>query len=135
MGFRRSNGSLALTVDAISQRQAYNNFRKVRVLYRKIVARTPTLSGALRAGWNVSYDAPDYSFRDVRSKKEGMPVIPAPSFDLVYDRNRAWHLYIANGAPYSQRVENGWSQRAPQGMVRISVMEVFGGQGGRVSLT
>ncbi len=127
MGIRRSSGSLVAIVDAASQRQAYNNFRKARVLYQKIVARTPVLSGALRASWNASYGTADYSFRDVKGKKTGTVTIGPKAFGLAYDRKQAWHIFIANGAPYAQRVEDGWSDRAPQGMVRISIREVFGG--------
>lgn len=126
MALKRSGPGLVAQIDAAEQRQAYNNFRKTRVLFRKIVERTPVLSGALRAGWHASYGAPDYSFVDVAGKKTGPAVRSAPVFDLTYDRKKAWHIFIANGAPYALRIENGWSDRAPQGMVRISVLEVFG---------
>lgn len=127
MGLQWSgSGSLVRLVEAASQRQAYNNFRKVRVLYRKIVERTPVLSGGLRASWVASYDTPVYKFVDVPNKKDGMVPLAPPQFDLEYDRKRAWNIYITNGAPYAQRIENGWSDQAPIGMVRISVLEVFG---------
>jgi hypothetical protein len=127
MGLRWSGGELVQLVEAAGQRQAYNNFRKVRVLYRKIVERTPVLSGALRVNWNATYGTPDYSYTDVSGNKNRTSVrIPAPVFPLEYDPKKAWHIYIANGTPYAQRIENGWSDQAPVGMVKISIMEVFG---------
>lgn len=130
MGVTRSIGDFNLMVDVAEQRLAYNSFRKVRVLYEKIVARTPVLSGALRAGWNVSYGAPDYTFKDVEIKTGAVAPLPAPMFNLTYDKKKAWRMFIANGAPYVQRIEDGWSTgQAPSGMVRISILEVFGGPG------
>lgn len=128
-GIRRSSGSLEHLVEAASQRQAYNNFRKASVLYRKVVARTPVLSGALRAAWYASYGSPVYVYTDLNKRQVTVPIM-APAFPLQYDRKKAWHIFITNGAPYAQRVEDGWSDKAPQGMLRISVMEVFGGRSG-----
>ena len=31
--------------------------------------------------------------------------------------------WVTNNLPYINRLENGWSRQAPQGMVRLSVME------------
>lgn len=130
MGIRRSGGrdGLKLQVEAASQRQAYNNFRKVRVLYGKIVDRTPVLSGELRANWHVGYGKPDYSFKQVSkaAKKTGGTSLAKPVFSLSYDPKQAWKMYISNGTPYAGRVEHGWSNQAPAGMLRLSVLEVFG---------
>jgi hypothetical protein len=127
MGIRRS-GTLVELVDAANQRAAYSNFRKVRLLFEKIVDRTPVLSGELRSAWNVGYGEPDYSFTEIpkSAKAKGVPALSKPSFALTYDREKAWKMYIANGTPYAARVEHGWSAKAPVGMVRISVLEVFG---------
>jgi hypothetical protein len=87
------------------------------------------LSGALRAGWHATYDSPDYTFKDVAGNKTAAIVpLSAPVFPLTYDPKKAWHIFIANGAPYAKRIEDGWSDRSPQGMVRISIKEVFGGR-------
>lgn len=32
-------------------------------------------------------------------------------------------IWITNSLPYARRLENGWSQQAPAGMVRLSVLE------------
>ena len=32
-------------------------------------------------------------------------------------------FYLVNNAPYSQRLEEGWSRQAPQGMVGLTVVE------------
>lgn len=123
MGVRRT-GSLRRLVEAASQRQAYINWQKLGRLYRLIVSRSPVYTGTLRAGWNVSYGAPNYSF--VSNRGNPQAPLPAPAFNLPYDADRAWKMYIANGVPYTQRIENGWSSQAPVGMVRISKMEVYG---------
>ena len=33
-------------------------------------------------------------------------------------------VYIVNGLPYAERLENGWSQQAPLGMVALTVQEL-----------
>lgn len=127
MGLRRTRGSLVEIVRASEQRQAYNNFRKVRVLYERIVERTPVLSGELRANWRVGYGKPNYATNvKVHGKSEVMVPLAKPTFDLAYDREKAWTMYVVNGTPYAHRVEHGWSDQAPVGMMRISLMEVFG---------
>jgi hypothetical protein len=127
MGIQRTPRGLELQVEAASQRQAYNNFRKVRVLFQRIVDRTPVLSGSLRASWYASYGAPEYRFVDVAGNKHKIGVAISPAvFPLEYDRNQAWNIVITNGAPYANRMEHGDSNQAPVGMVRISVLEVFG---------
>jgi len=30
-------------------------------------------------------------------------------------------VYLANNLPYAQRLEDGWSQQAPEGMVKLTV--------------
>lgn len=34
--------------------------------------------------------------------------------------------YIANNLPYAQRLEDGWSNQAPQGMVKLTVLKFQG---------
>lgn len=128
MGFHRSApGGLKQIVEAASQRQAYNNFRKVRVLYRKIVERTPVLSGSLRASWHASYGNAEYRYVDVAGNKRKLALkLGAPEFPLEYNRDLAWNISITNGSPYASKIEHGSSKQAPVGMMRISVLEVFG---------
>lgn len=128
MGLKRSApGGLNKLVEAASQRQAYNNFRKVRVLFRKVVERTPVLSGGARASWHASYGVAEYKYVDVKGNKRKVAMrFAAPQFPLEYDREKAWTIVITNGSPYIGKLEHGSSTQAPVGMMRISVLEVFG---------
>ncbi|NBT33816.1 MAG: hypothetical protein EBT13_18445 [Rhodobacteraceae bacterium] len=40
-------------------------------------------------------------------------------------------IYIQNNLPYANRLENGWSGQAPQGMVALTVAEVSAAFDGR----
>ena len=126
MGVRWS-GSLVHLVESAEQRQAYNNFRKVRALFRKVTERNPVLSGSMRASWAAGYGDPVYEYVAVPNKQTGMIPLPKPDFNLTYDRKAAWHMWLTNGAPYAGRIEDGWSRQAPSGILRISILEVFGG--------
>jgi len=37
---------------------------------------------------------------------------------------RIRQIFIVNGLPYINRLENGWSQQAPNGMVAITLAEL-----------
>lgn len=85
------------------------------------------VGGRFRANWNMSIGAPDLSTteRTDRSPKspdrggartgEIIAVIPEQAAGNVY--------YLANGLPYAQRLEDGWSRQAPNGIVSRTVVE------------
>lgn len=101
----------------------------------KIVRRTPVgnpqlwknpppkgyVGGSLRGGWNASLNSPDYS-ETGRIDSNGGQVI-ADISAAVAGVDIGDTFYLTNPLPYATRVEFGWSQQAPAGMVRVSVNE------------
>ena len=87
-------------------------------LFNKIVLRSPVDTGRFRANWNVSYAQADTSVtlstNQNRGTKEAAKALTYPTGGVVY---------LSNGLPYAQRLETGWSQQAPIGMVRVSIVE------------
>lgn len=92
----------------------------VRQVYAGIVKRTPVLKGDLRASWNVSIDAPDYTLTTGGSKENPLPPKPFPNVRIT--SLSVW--YISNGQPYARKMENGGSSKAPAGMVRVTIASI-----------
>ena len=105
---------------AQAQAKVEDVVRKVTFdLFRAVVLRSPVDTGRFRANWNVSFNAPNYTVQDTTAKQRGLG-----------QANKALTLpiggitYMTNGLPYARRLEHGWSGQAPQGMVRLSVIEM-----------
>jgi hypothetical protein len=104
----------------------------------KIVQRTPVgnpdlwktkyppkgyVGGRARANWQVDLLDPDESSQVEGEDKSGASTIAtgASAIGRAQFGNVIW-LY--NNLPYIVRLEYGWSQQAPGGMVRLSVAEI-----------
>ena len=87
-------------------------------LFRAVVLRSPVDTGRFRANWNASYGAADYatsaSTDRGRGVQQAIRALTMPVGGIVY---------LSNGLPYASRLEYGWSKQAPNGMVRLSVLE------------
>ena len=87
-------------------------------LFAAVVRRSPVDTGRFRANWNVSYGAADYTTSDstdqVRGTTQALKALTLPIGGVVF---------LSNGLVYSRRLEYGYSQQAPAGMVRISAAE------------
>lgn len=86
----------------------------------QVVTRTPVDTGRAKGNWNSAYGAPDTStdenrrvgdsLGDLRVSIEGLEV------GTVF--------YFTNNLPYIHRLEyEGWSEQAPQGMLRLSTQQ------------
>ncbi len=88
-------------------------------LFSSVVRKSPVDTGRFRANWNVSYGAPDAntteSTQAARALAAAQKALTLPTGGKVY---------LTNGLPYAQRLEYGWSQQAPAGMIRLSVAEM-----------
>ena len=89
-----------------------------------IIAKSPVDSGRFKNNWLAAYGAPDTSTTENVAKTsigEGR--------GAVYERYKAklsglddgQVFYFTNSLPYAERLEYGWSEQAPAGMVRLSV--------------
>ena len=79
-------------------------------VYNQVVAKSPVKSGAYRANHNRTSNSPDYSFS--KSKTSGREPAPTGGKFPVF--------YVANGAPYAKRLEEGHSQQAPGGIYGLA---------------
>lgn len=77
--------------------------------------------GQFRANWNYSIGSPDVSVTSNTDPQGGESMRKA----LTTNYTMGDKIYISNSLPYAYRLEyEGWSRnQAPNGMVRVSVVE------------
>ena len=76
---------------------------------------SPVDTGRYRANHVVSFGSPDYRYTE---NKDGMSV----AFSAITGMadNELPVVYIQNNLPYAERIENGWSDQAPNGVYSLS---------------
>lgn len=89
-------------------------------VFNAVQLRSPVDTGRFRANWMFGAGAiPGGISASVDpggalAQAQAMQALTTPLGGIVY---------FANNLPYARRLEYGWSQQAPAGMVRISVTE------------
>lgn len=81
--------------------------------------RSPVLTGRFRASWTIALGQVDPTVAPP-VPKGGLATVAAPQIPAVAFGDV---VYLANSLPYARRLEYGWSQQAPAGMVRITAAE------------
>lgn len=93
---------------------------------RSLVMKSPVDTGRFRANWNVGSNSPDTSVTEM-TDISGAGAITKAQRDLLSIKINGQVIYVTNSLPYAYRLEyQGWSQQAPQGMVRITLAELSG---------
>ncbi len=88
-------------------------------LYSQIILASPVDTGRFRMNWQATVDNP----------ATGILIADDPSGSRAISRvtqfvqgSVKWDEFrLTNNLPYAERLEYGWSQQAPQGMVRVTV--------------
>lgn len=76
--------------------------------------------GQFRANWNYSVGSPNFTITPSKDPSGGESIRKAQGVKYTMGDK----IYITNSLPYAYRLEyEGWSNQAPQGMVRISAQE------------
>ncbi|QIG59208.1 putative tail protein [Escherichia phage vB_EcoS_XY1] len=115
--------SFALDVSKFVEKAKKNPekvMRQVSIkLFSAIIKESPVDTGRFRMNWMASGGTPASGVADATDKSGNIAIGNATSFVL---KAADWHEFtLTNNLPYAQRLEYGWSQQAPQGMVRTNV--------------
>lgn len=97
--------------------------RKIALeLFTRVVLKSPVDTGRFRANWQLAIgDIPD----DVLELDDKAGTATVSRGVAASQGVRAGDVvYLVNNLPYGPRLEYGWSQQAPAGMVRISIAEI-----------
>lgn len=88
----------------------------------RIVQKTPVDTGRARGNWQVSIERPSMAALDTtdrdgsRTIQKGLEAVAnLPDFSVVW---------ISNNLEYITFLEDGSSQQAPSGMVRLTILEL-----------
>lgn len=76
---------------------------------------SPVAEGTYRANHTVSFGSPDYRYT---ANKDGMSLAFSAINSLT--PSALPMVYIQNNLPYAERIENGWSKQAPQGVYSLA---------------
>ena len=118
--------SFTLDVEAFCDKAKKNPeivMRKVSMkLFSAIIMGSPVDTGRFRNNWFANFGPTPSSEITAYTGKQGTAAISRVSKVITESRGLAWtELTLTNNLPYAQRLEYGWSQQAPQGMVRTNV--------------
>lgn len=91
---------------------------------QSLVVSSPVDTGAYRASHIVSIGSGDFGVRGPETNSVQDAAIQAVKFKLGN------LVYIQNNQPYAERLENGWSDQAPQGIYSTTftyISQKYGG--------
>lgn len=85
---------------------------------QQVVVRSPVMDGEFRASHKVTLDSPQntyekgYDLSGNETLREGLQIASTAKIGGL--------VYIQTLSPYGPRLENGWSQQAPNGVYALS---------------
>lgn len=107
--------------------------RKVAIeLQTSMILKSPVDTGRFRANWQCGIGAVDQSVsfelsKGSRSKNKRSKIATSDAKGRTELKLEGWKpgqtIFLTNSLPYANRLENGYSDQAPAGMVRLTVQE------------
>lgn len=88
-------------------------------LYSAIIMASPVATGRFRMNWQATVDNPATGVL-IGDDPSGSRAIGRIS-QFVASSTKWDEFRLTNNLPYAERLEFGWSQQAPSGMVRVTV--------------
>jgi hypothetical protein len=114
--------SVKAQINAIAKR-ANGDLEKVaseslQTLGAMVLSKSPVRDGFFRNSWLSSYGAAEQGTRETPSKAgtESLGSLEITLAGLTLGNE----FYFVNNQPYAKRLEDGWSEQAPRGMVKTS---------------
>lgn len=89
-------------------------------LFGSIIKDTPVDTGRARGNWQTSIGAPASGEADRLGVREALSELGSEAGKFVGGQV----IYLSNQLPYIQRLELGWSDQAPAGMVRKNIARI-----------
>ncbi len=100
-------------------------------LLRSVVLKSPVDTGRFRANWQINESVSSNTvISNFNEGKAGSTKSSVTSNSLRSGTKKVKSsdnnfpvFYLTNNLPYATRIENGWSDQAPQGVVAISLLD------------
>lgn len=90
-------------------------------IFRAAVKFSPVFTGSFRASWRVSFNE---AREDVTNRDTPANPIRGASFRWPKGFKLGYTVIISNNQPYAERLENGWSNQAPVGVLKLAIASV-----------
>jgi len=91
------------------------------LIFETLVDRSPVDTGLFKGNWQVFVNTPDEDVVDTKDKNGSKT--KATGRRILRSVQPGDITYMMNNLPYARRLEYGWSQQAPQGIVRLTVTQ------------
>lgn len=88
-------------------------------LFSAVIKASPVDTGRFRMNWQTAGAVTPSGVIDAVDESGNKAVAAAADYAF---KNSDWNEFtLTNNLPYAERLEYGWSNQAPQGMVRVNV--------------
>jgi len=87
-------------------------------IFSKVILRTPVDTGRLRGNWQCSLNSPVTNETNATGNQALSGAKKATSNAKITDS-----IYMTNNLPYAGVIEDGRSNQAPAGMVKVTISE------------
>ena len=89
---------------------------------QQVITRSPVMDGEFRASHKVTLDRPQNAYEKGFDLSGGATL--AEGLKVASTAKIGGLVYIQSLSPYGTRLENGWSQQAPNGVYALSFQSV-----------
>ncbi len=89
---------------------------------QQVITRSPVMDGEFRASHKVTLDSPQTTYEKGFDLSGGTTL--AEGLKVASTAKIGGLVYIQTLSPYGTRLENGWSQQAPNGVYALSFQSV-----------
>lgn len=89
-------------------------------IFGEIIRLTPVDTGRLRLNWQAQLNSPDNTIVEGEDGSKGAAIANMVNEVSKYTLDDE-SIWFTNNLPYAERVEDGWSQQAPSGMVKVTI--------------
>lgn len=91
-------------------------------IWGRVMEYSPVLRGHFRASWRISKDAIDTSF--TRSGGTEEAPLPRPTKPRIKIDRSLPIISVSNSIPYAEKIEDGYSDKAPAGVLALTLAEL-----------
>ena len=119
MGWKNKPSNFTLEV----LKNADNHLKKIiGETLQQVIVRSPVMDGEFRASHKVTLDSPQNTYEKGFDLSGGATL--AKGLKVASTAKIGGLVYIQSLSPYGTRLENGWSQQAPNGVYALSYQSV-----------
>lgn len=118
MSNEQFKADFARILESVGERAVLVARKTAIQIANELIERSPVDTGRFRANWMTGYGSVNLTITTDTDKSGGA------TSGRIAQELAGWDgesVTISNSLPYAQRLEDGWSQQAAQGMVGLTV--------------